>query len=104
MRKPSPVALTSLSSLPPVLRVKGCASLLPNTAAAPNELPPCTKAFACPVVAQLTMPSAAMAVMKLPALQVEATRRCRYVVSAAMVPLEVMMPPVKPVLAPILFS
>ena len=46
---------------------------------------------------QVTVPSPAMARMLEPAAHDALTRRCRNVVSAAIVPLDVMVPPVRPV-------
>ena len=44
-----------------------------------------------------TVPSALIVRMLLPTAHVPLTRRCRYVVSAAIVPLLVIVPPVNPV-------
>ena len=56
-------------------------------------------ALATPPVSvwQVTLPSAAMARIEEPSAHVLLTRRCRYVVSAATVPLTVIVPPVSPV-------
>ncbi len=62
-------------------------------------MPPCTKALAGPLLSawQVTLPSAAMVRIELPAAQVPVTRAWIVVVLTAMVPLAVMVPPVRPV-------
>ena len=57
-----------------------------------------------PTAPHVTLPAASMARIADPGMQPSDTRRCKYVVSAAIVPLVEMVPPVSPVPATILVT